>query len=377
MTRSALSGFLAFLLLAFVVLLTATPGAAQQAVDLAGRTVRLDRPAQRVLLGEGRYLAALAILDGDRVLDRVAGTMGEFPLLDPAGYEQWTRRFPALAAVPLVGKAAPDSFSVERAIALKPDLAVFGLAGHGPGPQSKQVIAALEAAGIKVVFIDFFVDPIGNTARSIEVLGMLLDRKAAAGTFVAAYNAELKKVTDRVATLQARRAVFLENRVGLQDGCCASVGNALLGRMIEQAGGRNMAAGVIPGQIGTVSPEYLLTNQPAIYVGTAIGSTTSAKDTPQRIAMGPGVSRDLAQTSLRHSLKRTGIADLTAVQQGRAHAIWHHFFHSPLNVVALQVLARWFHPQVFTDLEPAETHRMLSEKFQPVPLEGTYWASLQ
>lgn len=350
-------------------------GNAAEVTDLAGRTVRLDRPAERILLGEGRYLAAIAILDRDAPLRRVAGMMGEFPLLDPGGYAQWTAQFPALTGIPLVGKAAPDSFSIESAIALKPDLAVFGLAGHGPGPQQTETIAALEAAGIRVAFIDFFLDPVAHTTRSIALLGALMGRQAEATAFAAAYETELRRVTAPLAGVTRRPRIFLENRVGLQEACCASVGNGVIGRLVEQAGGRNMAADLIPGQIGTVSLEYLLANQPDIYLGTAIGSTWTAEKLPQRIAMGPGVPAAMAQASLRHSLQRTGIADLQAVRQGRAYALWHHFFHSPFNVVALQAMATWFHPDLFAGLDPAATHRDLVRRFQPVPLEGTYWTT--
>lgn len=356
-----------------LILGLAAPVSAAEVTDLAGRKIQVPERVERIVLGEGRFLAALGILDREDPVRRVAGMMGEFPLLDPGGHAQWLARFPHLGAVPLVGKASPDSFSAEQAIALKPDLAVFGLGGHGPGPQARELIAQMEAAGVTVVFIDFFRDPLANTTRSIALLGALLGREAEAAEFVVAYETERTRVRERVAKASHRPRVFLENRVGLQEDCCASVGDGVIGRLIEEAGGHNLASGIIPGDTGTVSLEYLLTHQPDIYVGTAIGSVVTMDKAPRRIVLGPGASADAARDSLARSLSRPGVADLDAVHAKRAHALWHHFFHSPFNVVALQAMARWFQPELCGDLDPAATHRALAARFQPVPADGTYW----
>jgi len=45
-------------------------------------------------------------------------------------------------------------------------------------------------------------------------------------------------------------------------------------------------------------------------------------------------------------------------------------------VVAVQAFARWLHPERFAKLDPNATLATLYQRFQPVPLTGTYWASL-
>lgn len=343
--------------------------------DLAGRPVAVPPQVNRIILGEGRIAVALAILDPQDPLRGVVGTMGEFPLLDPTGYALWADRFPAIRDLPAVGKASATSFSVEQALSLRPDLALLTLAGHGPTPKDEEVIRQLEAAGVTVAFIDFFLDPLVNTPKSIALLGALLGKQPEADAFVTAYQTELRRVTDRLTPGTPRPLVFLENRVGLQGDCCASIGQGVLATMIDAAGGRNLATGLIPGQSGVISLEYLLTHQPDLYVGTAIGNAATAGKMPDRIVLGHGVSARDAQASLSHSLQRTGISTLSAVRQGRAHALWHHFVHSPFNVVAVQALAKWIHPDLFRDLDPAETLLRLTTRFQPMPLAGTYWTS--
>ena len=346
---------------------------AREVVDLAGRHVTVPDRIDRIVLGEGRMLIALGILRPEAPLEGVVGMMGEYPLLDPAGFALWQEHFPAIDKIPAVGKASGDTFNAEAAIALKPDLAIFGLAGHGPSPKAEALVERLGEAGVAVIFIDFFHDPLDDTTKSMRLLGQVLGREERANAFAEAYDAALAAVDTRVARTKDRPVVFLENRVGLQADCCASVGKAVIGGLIDRAGGRNLGTALIPGNSGLVSLEYLLGHQPEIYVGTAIGNPITRASQPARIQAGPGVTPDVARASLESSLKRTGIAQLDAVREGRAHAIWHHFFHSPFNVVAVQAMAKWFHPQAFADLDPEATLQDFMTRFQPFVSEGTYW----
>ncbi|EWY39637.1 iron ABC transporter substrate-binding protein [Skermanella stibiiresistens SB22] len=355
----------------------ARPVGAVEVTDIAGRHVAVPAKVERVILGEGRYLPALAILDRDDPVRRVVGMMGEFALLDPASYQAWLQRFPELAEVTPVGQAGPDSFGAEKALALAPDLAIFGIEGHSPSPKAKELLDQLEASGVPVIFVDFRKDPLVNTPRSVELLGEVLGRQREAAEFVEYYRSQMDLVTSRLAGVTTRPKVFVEARVGLSDECCATMGNGMIGRFIEQAGGFNIATALVPGVSGTVNLEYLLANQPDIYLATAIGSTAGAGKMPKRVALGPDVEPDFARETLARSLKRPGIADLDAVASGRAHAIWHHFYNSPFNVAAVQIFAKWFHPDLFADLDPEGTLRSLYRRFQPVAYSGTYWVDLK
>jgi iron complex transport system substrate-binding protein len=210
------------------------------------------------------------------------------------------------------------------------------------------------------------------------VLGGVLGRRTEAEAYIAFYEAEMVRVTRRLPKGgEATPTVFIENRVGLSDECCATMANGMMGRFVDHAGGRNIARDLIPGSHGTLSLEYLLTRQPDVYIGTAIGAAEGAGRTPTRIVLGAGVSAETARASLARALQRRGIAELQAVRRGRAHAIWHHFYNSPLNVVAVQVIAKWLYPERYADLDPAATLRTLYARFQPVPLSGVYWIDLK
>lgn len=344
--------------------------------DLAGRHVTPPERVERILLGEGRFIPALAILEREAPLARVVGMQGEFEHLDPAGYAQYRQRFPAIDRIPRVGRLSPSSFSVERALALAPDLALFGLEGHGPSPEDRELITRLERAGVTVVFIDFRREPLENTPRSIALMGTVLGREREATEFLEVYRAELGRVRERLAGVAEQPTVFIESRVGLSKDCCETMAEGMMGRYVERAGGRNIAQGLIPGAHGRLSLEYLLASRPEVYIGTAIGSAGDRVQDDGRIVLGAGVSPVLARASLARALSRPGIAELQAVRAGRAYAIWHHFYNSPFNVVAVQVFAKWLHPQRFADLDPRDTLQRLYARFQPVPLNGTYWVEL-
>lgn len=374
-TRRWLIG--AFALCAFATVAQAQP-ASIMVTDLAGRTVRVPAKVERILLGEGRLLSALAVFDKDDPTRRLVGMMGEFEKLDPPGYAQWARRFPQIDKVPRVGRTSSGSFSDEQAIALKPQLAILGLAGgHGPSERDRETLARLEAAGIAVVFIDLRHDPLAHTPRSMQLLGEVLGKKAEAEAFVGYWRQQLSLVTDRLAKGRPEApTVFLENRVGLSEGCCDTM-VGLVGKLLDAAGSRNVAKDLVPGEFGTLNPEFLIARQPRFYIGTGIGALATQQQTPTRIVLGADATPEAAQASLARAVQRRGIAQLQAVKEGRAYAMWHHFYNSPFNVVAVQVFAKWLHPELFTDLDPRATLRTMYERFQPIALEGTYWTALQ
>ncbi|MFP4157832.1 MAG: ABC transporter substrate-binding protein [Opitutales bacterium] len=365
-------------LILLTILLCLNPRAQAEirVTDLRGKEIVLAQPAQRIILGEGRFLAALGVLD-DAPLGRVAGMMGEFKRYDPDSFAQWAAHFPELPEVPLIGAASADTVSLEKIISLRPDLAVFGLSGHGPTAEAERVLQVLEKAGIPVACIDFRDQPIRNTPRSIRVLGALLGQSERAEAFAQFYEEALAEVLEPLAAAEVDApSVFLHSHVGLSDGEWRSMGDALMGRFISTAGGDNIATSILPGPAGTISSEFLFSHQPDLYIGTSIGAAAYRERFPARIILGAGVSPAMAQASFRRATEGKRVGQLQAVREGRAFAIWHHFYNSPLNIAAVQAMAKWLHPELFAELDPEATLAELFERFQPVDLDGTYWIQL-
>lgn len=371
---------LRFVVVLFASLLPVLAFAEIRVVDLAGREVVLDSPADKVILGEGRFMAVLGILGVKNPVSHVAAMMDEFRRFDPDSFARYRQAFPGIDEIPTFGQTSEDTVSVERAILANPDVAIFGLQGHGPGARSKHIIDQLTQAGIPVVFIDFRQQPLENTARSVEIFGKVLGMEKQAAAFVNFYESEVAKVTDRLQKSPPQHcpSVFLEMRVDTQQSCCITISRGMFADLVEAAGGCNVAEELLPGAVGQLNQEHVIATAPEVYIGSAIGSLRkgdAARST--HILLGPGVTNGIAQDSLEHALQREGFINLPATVSGQAHGIWHHFYNSPLNVYALQKIAQWLHPELFADLNPEQVLQQMLSLFEPVDLAGTYAVSYE
>ncbi len=363
----------------FICFFSLTVHAQVRFVDVAGREVVLQQPAEKVLLGEGRFLAVLGVLGVEKPLTRVAAMMDEFRRFDPAGYAHYQRAFPEIDEVTTFGQTSEQSVSVEQAIIADPDVAIFGLQGHGPGARSRHIVDRLEEAGIPVVFIDFRQDPLANTAKSVEIVGKVLGLDEQARTFTDFYEKEVAKVTERLKEVSPKHCptVLLEVRVDTDSPCCITIAKGMFADLIDAAGGCNVAKGLLPGSVGELSLEHVMATAPEVYIGTAIGAPKQDESIEfKRVVLGAGTDKAQAKASLKAVLKREGIEGLPAVVEGRAYGLWHHFYNSPLNVYALQKIAQWLHPEIFNDLQPEETLNQLLSGFGEVDLSGEYAVSV-
>ncbi|MDN5568333.1 MAG: ABC transporter substrate-binding protein, partial [Paracoccus sp. (in: a-proteobacteria)] len=94
------------------------------------------------------------------------------------------------------------------------------------------------------------------------------------------------------------------------------------------------------------------------------------------IGMGPGSDMDEAKRKLASLMERPAYTGVKAVQNGQVHGIWHQFYNSPYNFIAVQRLATWLHPELFPDLDPEATLKELHARFLPVDYSPGYWVSL-
>ncbi|CUW47775.1 ABC transporter substrate-binding protein [Novacetimonas hansenii] len=339
--------------------------------DMAGRTVEIPHDVHRIILGEGRLVYALAPLERKHLFDRIVGWQGEFRGADTQSYDQYVARFPAAARIALIGKTTADTVSPEKVLDLHPDLAILTVSGHGPGASS-ELVNQLTAAHVPVVFVDFRADPLRDTIPSMRILGTVLNREAEAREYTDFYQSHLTRITRTVATIpaQQRPKVFIEMLAAMRESCCHTAGKGNMGAFIEAAGGRNIAAPLLPGYIGDIALEKVIASDPDIYIADG---TKGPKAAGPGLRMGADVSPELARSSLKMVEDRPGISTLRAVTDGHAYGLWHAFYDSPYNILAVEVMAKWFHPDLFADVDPERTQKELYEHFLPVPQTGTFW----
>lgn len=348
---------------------------AESIVDVAGRTVELPKKVDRVLLGEGRMLYSLAILDKDDPTKRIVGWQGELKTSDAQGYNAYLNKFPHIKDIPLIGQTSEASVNPETVMSLNPDVAIFGIAGHGPGI-TNPLVEKLQDAGVPVVFIDFRQHPMKNTIPSIKILGKVLQREETANRYLAFYERHLNRIQERVAKIpvEQRATVFIEMLPEVKSPtCCHTAGKGNFGEFIEAAGGHNIAADILPAVIGEISLEHVMTVDPKVYIMSGTGNN----DAKLGLKAGLGVTKENSAQSLKRLTTRTGVNALTAVTSiDNTHGIWHNFYNSPYNIIAIEAFAKWFYPDLFEDVDLQETFNELQE-FLPVNIQGTYWVDLK
>lgn len=344
---------------------------ARDVTDITGHVVTVPDQPKRIILGEGRLIYALEPLEKEKLFDRVVGWQGEFRSSDVAYYKELVEKFPQAEKISVIGRNTADTISPEKILDLKPDLVIFSTTGHGPG-QSSDVTTRLKAAHIPIVFVDFRKDPVKNTTKSMQILGQALNREKEAEAFVDFYEKRLTLIEDRIKTvpISDRPHVFINMLAGARQACCHTAGKGNMGAFIAAAGGENVAAGLLPGYLGDISVEALMTLNPDILI---LDGTKGPDAHGPGLRMGAGVTREMAYNSFISLLKLPEFSSLKAVKEKKTYGIWHTYYDNPFNILAVEVMAKWFYPDMFRDVDPdADLHEMQT-KFTALPPGGTYW----
>ncbi|WP_341646966.1 ABC transporter substrate-binding protein [Thauera sp. SDU_THAU2] len=339
--------------------------AAEVAVtDQAGRRVVLSQPAQRIVLTDTSDFITLALID-DRPAQRLvawnrwrldADTLGALREADPAFDD-----------ILQLSVDDPNNFPLERVIALKPDLVVL----HPRFMAVGRLIRQLEAAGIGVVVLRL--TPSFRSERpldGLQQLGVLIGRSEQTDAYVAFFQERLERIRSRAATVQRRPVVLLEPHAG-SAACCTSVGSGeSIGDLVTIAGGRHIGEEVLPGMFGQLSLEYVLDQDPEVYIGAG-GAYLAERG---GLVLGVNTTPAAAQASLGRVLQRKGMSGMRAVEDGRTHGIWFPLTGG-LSIVALEVVAKWVLPDVYADIDPQATMDEINSRFLATPLRGTFWTN--
>lgn len=337
--------------------------------DARGRPVTIAGPVNRIAIDDSRYLVALGLIHPDPV-SLLAAWPQDINRLGDDTYKQFLTKSPRLAELPKISSSA-GNFDVESLLAAAPDVALLSLESGITDAQIQQ----LEGAGIPVVIVDFFVKPFDNLEHSLQILGKLTGREEQAQAFIAFRAERMKRIADRVAGLPAtdRPTVFLEAHAGMNADCCNAPGRGNIGDYLTFVGGHNIGADVISQSFGKLNLEYVISRDPDVYIAT--GGPHLAK--AGGLVLGAGYSADQARASLNKVASRQGISGLSAIKNGRTHGFSHQLINSPLDIVAIEAFAKWVHPDLFQDVDPADTLARINRQFLAVPYEGVYWIDLR
>ena len=344
--------------------------------DVTGREVSVNVPVEHVILGEGRLVYGLATLDTDNPFARVVGWRDDLEKADPEGFEIYAAKYPKIKDLPTFGGVKDGSFDVEQTISLQPDVVIMNVESKA-ATEDAGFDEKLEAVGIPLVYIDFRDAPMKNTETSMRILGKLTGKEDRAEEFIKFRADHIKVITDRLAKANPEKPkVFIERAAGYSEECCMSFGNENFGTMVEMAGGINIAADIIPGTFGTINPEQVVASNPDQFVGTG-GDWEAYAPGMGWVPVGPGADMVEARRKMVALTERPAFRGIKATQNGNIHIVWHQFYNSPYQFVVIEQMAKWFHPDLFGDINPEESFRELHERFLPIDYQPGYFISIK
>ena len=262
-------------------------------IDDAGREVRLDAPAQRVV----------SLLP--TVTDLMLALHVEDRLIARTDFDTDAR----LAALPSLGGGLTPS--VEWLVQQQPHLVIAW-----PDQGTRSLVGRLASVGVPVYAARS--ETIDDTDRILDRLGTLLDIERQADSLRTSIRTALDSVR---AAVSARPPVRVAYVVGLDPPMVAAAGT-FIDELITIAGGRNIFPDLELWP--QVNPEELVQRDPEVIMIADTGT-------------------DDPVTALR---RLPGWRDLRAVRSGRVHRVSPFFFNrsGPTMPNAARELAQFFHP---------------------------------
>lgn len=337
--------------------------------DLEGRSVTLNYPAERVILMESSKTAEFSAICGDSFADKIVGWDNDFKNNAGDGYQIYLNKYPQLADIPDVGSLDDNTFSIEKVVSLQPDVVIM----HSwqfmwCGDAIKDALAKLEQAGIPVLFVDFYMEPMTNSTGSMLLLGEIMGEKQRAQEIVDFYNDRVDAVYSRLAGINGNKPdVYIECASKGPDDYGISYGNVGWGSIVTKAGGNNIAAPPLGEKSEALSPEYLVDNSPDIIILTGRHWST-----PGSLRLGYVTSTDEARSTMEPFIRRPGWNTIDAVKNNRVYGIYHGYCFSVYNFAALEAMAKWFYPGEFEDIDPDATLKEYHDRFMPIGYTGSF-----
>ncbi|CCN45967.1 putative ABC-type Fe3+-hydroxamate transport system, periplasmic component [Vibrio nigripulchritudo MADA3029] len=348
-----------------------------EVVDLAGRSVTIPKVPKKIILGEGRMMYTLALLEKGNPFERVVGWKDDLMKWDPDAYRAYLSKFPQAENITNLGSPYSNDFSIEKVITLNADLMILNL-GNLLKAKETGLIEKLEKVGVQVIFVDFRQRPTQNTVPSIYLLGQALGRVNEANQFINYYQKHMKMVYGRVVSKKEedKPIVFIDRAAGFNpDKCCSTFGSANLGRLVDEAGGINWGSRKFSGFSGKVNPEAIFAEDPDVIIGTGANWSEAKPDTAA-VLFGYEATKEKAQQRLKKLSERKGWPTLSSVKNKKFYSVYHQFYNSPYHFVALLTFAKWFYPNDFKDVDPEKIFVELHDKFLPIDYSGVFWAEL-
>jgi iron complex transport system substrate-binding protein len=238
---------------------------------------------------------------------------------------------------------------MEAIAGLQPGLVIAY--GRNPGPLLERKMALF---GIQVLRLDLY--KVNTLEREVQVLGRMLERQKEAARFCGWYRRHLEPIREKTARTRRHTSVYIESYTDYHAAGPGSGGH----EMCVLAGGSNIA-GELAIPYPRVTPEWVVSRNPeAIVKAASYGNGYMSVSTEQF-----NKRRDAI-------VKRPAWDHISAVASGNVHVVDSAIWTGPRALIGIAYMARWFHPALFTDIDPGALHKAYMEVFQGSAYRGVF-----
>ncbi|NPV62311.1 MAG: ABC transporter substrate-binding protein [Methanotrichaceae archaeon] len=255
---------------------------------------------------------------------------------------------PGMDEKPALGSCIRRTVNVERTLKLNPDLVVTS--GH----ISPETLNMIKASGIPVVAVGGNCD-LKGVINNIKLLSGILDAGNEAGELVEFVENYTNLVMERTRNLGIKGKPRVYHECAFKKykttATCTSANEC-----IAIAGGINVAQDEAPGA-SFVSGEWVAASNPDIIISQISTMSPPTVETLLR-------KRD-------EIMSRPELKDTSAVRNGQVYINHLSLRRGPRLVGYILHLAKWFHPDLFDDIDPTAVEKELLRKFYGLDLEGT------
>lgn len=346
-----------------------------EVTDALGRKITLKAPPERIVVNFN--FEEFTAVGGVASWDKVVGFSRELWAGWRAGsFKRYLAKIPKLADLPDVGHTDGGDFSIEKVIALRPDVLLLSDWGY---QVLKPQVAQLESLGIPTVVIDYNAQIPARHLASTRALGLVTGQAARGEALAKLYETKLADVQARAAKGIAadggrKPKIYVELGQGGADVIGNTYWKGMWGSLLDLIGADNIAANHLAGagNWGPLNPEYVLTANPdAVFIA---GSSWANRP----LAVLTGFDADIATTRARLApyARRKGWDGLAAIRTGQLFAIEHGLSRALWDYTAMYYIGKALWPAQFADIDPVGELKAYNDTYLPVAFEGCWMARL-
>lgn len=261
--------------------------------------------------------------------------------------------FPEIGNLATIGSGFnPD---LEKLVSLEPDLVI----AYAERPIPEDLDSKLPTS-IQVIRLDLSRSDLMR--EDFLKLGYIIDRIAEAEEVVKFYddfNTKIIEQTEYLSDIEKPR-VYIES-ITPTTMSYSSIGKGTgPDDACEMAGGTNIAE---HDGYKTVDPEWVISENPDIIIGVLFTS------------LAVGYEHDsISELEIIRGdiMSRPELSEVKAIKEGKVYCIALQVMSKPRYFVGVAYFVKWFHPDLFDDLDPKAINTEYLERFQGMPYRGVY-----